>query len=82
MVVQTLLPCVRFCFAFLGLELLLLRRYQLSEKEAKETSDALSRLLRFNPKERWSALDLLRSGWLRAEAKRSSISSIIACLPP
>mmetsp|Transcript_2610 Transcript_2610/g.5979 ORF Transcript_2610/g.5979 Transcript_2610/m.5979 type:complete len:582 (-) Transcript_2610:466-2211(-) len=56
-----------------GLELLLDRRYGMSQHDARETAKALEGMMKFDENERWSAGQLLRSEWLSEEAKRSGI---------
>mmetsp|Transcript_2810 Transcript_2810/g.4075 ORF Transcript_2810/g.4075 Transcript_2810/m.4075 type:complete len:524 (+) Transcript_2810:64-1635(+) len=59
-----------------GPKLLLHRRYHFSEKDASEIALVLENLLKYNPQQRWSAKDLLKCEWLRAEAKKHDISSL------
>mmetsp|Transcript_28279 Transcript_28279/g.39318 ORF Transcript_28279/g.39318 Transcript_28279/m.39318 type:complete len:485 (-) Transcript_28279:51-1505(-) len=57
-----------------GLHLLLNRRYGLAEEDAKSAASVLESLMKFDPSERWSALDLVTSEWLRDEYKKSGVS--------
>eukprot|EP00466_Bigelowiella_natans_P020865 jgi/Bigna1/57509/fgenesh1_pm.17_\ len=50
---------------FWGIELMLHRRYGMEENDAKASAEVLHGLLKYNPRERWSAANLIKSEWLQ-----------------